>query len=255
MTAALALLPSSRLPIPQSSTVATTTTTASVAALSAVSAPDAPVVAAHPEPIRVAALGVAGGTLPLFLQHYFGRSIGRMDLVDIEPQVLASAMVDMGLVPRPSRRTPAAAETITRLYADDAKQFLATSGIKHDLIFVDTFVGGDVPEHIQAPAFLELCRDRLREGGVAAFNIPFADKELLKDISNVFGKANVFIANVPKTSNVVVFGAVRSAESGDPRLQQPTKNRQFMRRAAEISTAFALPYDLAMHLPHKWLLS
>lgn len=48
------------------------------------------------QPLRVAVLGVAGGSLPGFLQHFFSSAIKVMDLVDVEPQCFRAAVEQLG---------------------------------------------------------------------------------------------------------------------------------------------------------------
>lgn len=73
--------------------------------------------------LHVGVLGVGGGALPSFLQHFFARLIARLDLVDIEPSCLVAAVRDMGLRHGDG---VAATTTTTRtyLYASDAQTFL-----------------------------------------------------------------------------------------------------------------------------------
>ncbi|CCW68819.1 unnamed protein product [Phytomonas sp. Hart1] len=47
-------------------------------------------------PLRVGVLGLGGGSLPLFLLHYFSRSIHHLDLVEVEPMCIRAAVQDLG---------------------------------------------------------------------------------------------------------------------------------------------------------------
>lgn len=51
----------------------------------------------HPPPLHVGVLGVGGGAMAAFLLRYIGKAMNRMDLVDVEPMCLASALNDLGL--------------------------------------------------------------------------------------------------------------------------------------------------------------
>ncbi|KAG5492458.1 hypothetical protein JKF63_01036 [Porcisia hertigi] len=47
--------------------------------------------------LNVAVLGIGGGSLPLFLQHYFASRIHRCDLVDVEPMCIKAAVEQLGM--------------------------------------------------------------------------------------------------------------------------------------------------------------
>lgn len=89
---------------------------------------------ARPAPLHVGVLGVGGGALPAFLQHYCGRVVERMDLVDVEPMCLHAALQDLGMesalevVAPPSSHVSSSAHSPrtdgVHLFAMDAMEFL-----------------------------------------------------------------------------------------------------------------------------------
>lgn len=50
-----------------------------------------------PSPLHVGILGVGGGAMAAFFLRYVGRAMNRLDLVDVEPVCLSSALTDLGL--------------------------------------------------------------------------------------------------------------------------------------------------------------
>ncbi|CCW64765.1 unnamed protein product [Phytomonas sp. EM1] len=87
-------------------------------------------------PMRVGILGVGGGSLPLFLLHYFSRSIHCLDLVDLEPMCIRAAVQDLGFwdalnqhglalgSPEAPEGEPYSGSPLTKVHLEDAASFL-----------------------------------------------------------------------------------------------------------------------------------
>lgn len=225
-------------------------------------------------PLRVCFLGVGGGALPMFIQRHFAPSIVRMDLVDVEPQVLTAATEMMGL--RQMMQAPYychAVDAAAFLQQRDPTQggmtpivgsspFVDEEGIAlsptlavaattpdvrsaYDVIFVDVFVGSETPAHLQSKAFMQSVQRSLSPFGVASFNLPSSDREFVKDCCEVFGQKNVFVASCRHSANNVVFAMKRNTNEGMSR-------RHIMRRANELCKVYRLPYDVSAHFPLWW---
>ncbi|KPI84289.1 hypothetical protein ABL78_6656 [Leptomonas seymouri] len=122
-----------------------------------------------------------------------------------------------------------------------------------DLLFVDLFVGSELDSAVTSVDFLQLCRGALSPYGVAAFNLPAADKAFVQRCGVVFGDHNVFRIPVPASSNEVVLvrgGAGSRVDMVGPELS----HRHLYRRAQELTAHYRLPYDLASHYPVWWRL-
>jgi spermidine synthase len=122
-----------------------------------------------------------------------------------------------------------------------------------DMLFVDLFVGSELDSAVTSVAFLRLCKGSLSPYGVAAFNLPAADKAFVQRCGAVFGDHNVFRVPVPASSNEVVLvrgGAGSHSDMVGPALS----HRHLYRRAQELSAQYRLPYDLANHFPVWWRL-
>lgn len=187
--------------------------------------------------LRVAALGVAGGALPSYLQHNLSTRIGHLDLVDVEPAVLEAAIAHMGLSGDKLRRG-------CTLHVKDAETFLRETSTKQDILFVDLFSGARLAPVVKQEAFVTLCRESLATAGVVAFNLPSSDPQFVQMCRRCFGESHVFVAPVPHGSNVVVFAAARMPDE--------TARRHVVGRATTICRDFHLKYDLGAHLPMSW---
>ncbi|ESL07062.1 hypothetical protein TRSC58_05255 [Trypanosoma rangeli SC58] len=226
--------------------------------------------------LRVAVLGVGGGSLPSFLQRYFSRDMMRLDLVDAEPQCFRAAVEDLGL-----RETMRGG--VMSCHVSDAATFLKDAVVgpngaaapvplpgasplpasevpprvegrqhtrRYDLLFVDIFVGSESPAFLFSSSFLQLCHEVLSSVGVAAFNLPAPDPEFTDTCRRVFGPGNVFQIPVPASANVVVLA--RRAVGGNMGGGVPISHRHFYRRAKALQNSHALPYDIAGHYPFWW---
>ncbi|RNF17334.1 uncharacterized protein Tco025E_04951 [Trypanosoma conorhini] len=215
--------------------------------------------------LRVAVLGVGGGSLPSFLQRYFSRDMTRLDLVDAEPQCFRAAVEDLGL-----RETMRGG--VMACHVCDAAAFLRETvvgasgaapagevappveghqhGRRYDVLFVDLFVGSAPPAFLSSPSFLQLCHEALSSVGVAAFNLPAPDPEFTDTCRRVFGRGNVFQFPVPASANVVVLA--RRVVGGDLGSGVSISRRHFYRRAKALQKSHALPYDIADHYPFWW---
>ncbi|PWU90003.1 hypothetical protein C4B63_54g20 [Trypanosoma cruzi] len=226
--------------------------------------------------LRVAVLGVGGGSLPSFLQQHFSRDIMRLDLVDAEPQCFRAAVEDLGL--RETMRGGAMSchvsdaatflkEAVTGLSEDAAAVFHSGASPpfvkeapvvvkgrqraqRYDVLFVDLFVGSAPPAFLASSSFLQLCHGVLSSVGVAAFNLPAPDPEFIVRCRRVFGRGNVFQIPVPASANVVVIA--RRVVGSEMVVGVPISRRHFYRRAEALQKSHALPYDLAGHYPFWW---
>jgi len=162
-------------------------------------------------PLEVLVLGLAAGTQARALRHFHGegREV-RVDGVEIDPAAVEAGREWFDL----PREAP-----WLRVAATDARAFLeaAPSTLKYDLILVDCY-GHEyyVPFHVSTEEFFTRVRERLKPGGVVAYNA-FAyrpDDDLLRALENttakVFGRA--FRIRVPGYPNYVVLASRRETD-------------------------------------------
>lgn len=148
-------------------------------------------------PKNILIIGVGSGSLIRFLNHYFGTST--IDAVDYSEHIIKLAK---GYFHLPS-------STRISVHCLDGYQFMVNNKDKHyDMILVDAFDGEGMAPTIYHESFFRLCRNSLREKGVATFNMWSSDKAefriLKKQLVDTF-ESGLF-APVPQRGNVIYIG-------------------------------------------------
>ncbi|ORC84699.1 uncharacterized protein TM35_000421570 [Trypanosoma theileri] len=235
--------------------------------------------------LRVAVLGVGGGSLPSFLQQYFSQDMTRLDLVDAEPQCFHAAVNDLGMRERMRGgvvayhirdgaaflqdvvgvsgthvRTSGSHSSSPVIFSDEKEissvgpQKESGFARRYDVLFVDLFVGSSPPVFLSSVPFLSLCHESLSSVGVAAFNLPAADPVFMDSCHRVFGQQNVYQIPVPASANVVVLARRTTTTHGDINEATRLSKRHFCWRAEELQKTHKLPFDLSGHFPLWWRL-
>jgi spermidine synthase len=156
----------------------------------------------RPDPADCLIVGLGGGAMVRFLNHFFPGV--QVDVVEIDPEIVRVARQYFG----------AAAGPRTRIVTDDGAAFLARAGQRYDLVLLDAFLppgeGTDVsgvPLRLKTEAFLATVRQRLAADGVAAFNLhegPSTARDV-EAIRAAFPHIEVF--RPPGTGNVIVVAS------------------------------------------------
>jgi spermidine synthase len=110
-------------------------------------------------PRRVLVVGLGGGTLPMFLRHYYPDAT--IDGVDINPDVVDVARRFFGF--REDARM--------RGIVADGRAFIEKTREPYDLIFLDAFGADSVPPSLTTLEFLQAVRRALRPTGVVVGNV------------------------------------------------------------------------------------
>jgi spermidine synthase len=129
-------------------------------------------------PRRLAILGNAAGTTARAYGHYFPSTA--IDAVEIDRDV-----TDIG------RRYFDMRAPHLRTFAEDARPYLRRTGERYDAIFVDAYRQPYIPFYLATAEFFELCRERLRPGGVVVINVghPRGEDRLERDLTRTLGTA------------------------------------------------------------------
>jgi spermidine synthase len=164
----------------------------------------------QPRPERALFIGAGGGVGPrAFLSH---RPELVIDVVDIDTRVLDIAR-DLFYV-EPGDRL--------RLRAADGRIFLRTTQEQYDCILLDAFsIGGRIPFHLVTQEAFQLCRDRLRPGGVLVMNLisaldgPRAEiyHSIHRTVASVFPRVHTFAVNrrlvePTESTNIILVATV-----------------------------------------------
>lgn len=160
-------------------------------------------------------VGLGGGAMVRFLNHFFAEV--RVDVVDIDPVIVAVAEKYFGTGPRPG----------TRIFVEDGFEYLRRTTERYDVIYMDAFLkpgaGTDptgVPLRLKTIEFFRSLQRRLQPGGLVVFNVN-ASHETETDIANIqaaFPSVDVF--RVPGTGTIVVVGSIAESKPSDRELRE-----------------------------------
>jgi spermidine synthase len=144
----------------------------------------------------ILAVGLGAGTLPGYLASHLPDA--RIVAVELDPVVVELARGHFGL--RRFEPAPLSIETA------DGRIFLYRDRRRYDLILLDAFRGGYIPEHLTTREFYQLAKSRLRPGGVVVSNLhygtAFFDSSVLT-LRDVFARVDLYNAR----GNVIAVSA------------------------------------------------
>lgn len=115
-----------------------------------------------PKPERVLVVGLGGGVVSRLSAHYFPEA--QIDSIELDPDVVDVAKRFFGF--REGRRQ--------RVFARDARvqiKVFRSRHVTYDIIMLDAFRGGYVPEHLMTKEFFQECRDILSPNGALVANL------------------------------------------------------------------------------------
>lgn len=156
----------------------------------------------HPQPSSVLLIGLGGGALVHFLQHYFPEV--RLDIVEIDAQIVAVAREHFGV--REALRT--------RVFVADGHDYLARAAERYDLILMNAHLMPSAltdstghPLSLQSETFYRRVRERLNPRGIVVFNMLAGEdeKRFRADLEAAF--AGTAVLRPPGTLNVVVVAS------------------------------------------------
>jgi len=180
-----------------------------------------------PNPGRVLVVGLGGGSLPMFLRHYYPDAV--IDAVDINPDVVKVAREFLGF------KDDAKMKGIVA----DGRAFIEQTKEPYDLIFLDAFGADSVPTSLTTIEFLTAVRRALKPDGVVVGNIwsrawnPLHDS-MVRTYQEVFSE--LFIIDVRGAGNRIVLALPRRA---------PLTVEQLAAKAGAVGVARKFRYDLA----------
>lgn len=120
-----------------------------------------------PDPQRVLMIGMGGGTIAKrYLQDY---PAVRMDVVELDPKVIAAAERFFGVPPGGPAYGAAAGRLQT--FGQDGRQFVRQTAYRYDQILMDAYLKDTLPFHLATREFFEEARARLNPGGVFVANV------------------------------------------------------------------------------------
>ena len=155
-----------------------------------------------PEPRSVLLVGLGGGAIVHFLNHYFPEL--RLDVVELDPVVVMVARDYFGTTENAR----------TRIFVADGSDFLQRDAAEYDLILLDAYLhpGAETdksghPRRLQTQAFYRSLYEHLRPGGVVLFNLIARGDEQAYIASMCRAFANTELLWAPSRGNVIAVGA------------------------------------------------
>ena len=153
-----------------------------------------------PEPGRILIIGLGGGTMAMFLRHYYPQAW--IDVVDIDPDVVRVAREFFGF--REDEKL--------RAHVGDGRKFIESVREPYDVIFLDAFGARNVPPHLTTVEFMRAVKRAVRPTGVVVGNIwgapvnPLFDS-MVRTYQEVFDE--LIILDVPATTNKILLSLPR----------------------------------------------
>ena len=111
-------------------------------------------------PRRVLIVGLGGGALPVFLRRNFPQL--QIDVVEIDPEVVIAAKLYFAFHE----------DALMKAHLGDGRAFIerAVAG-SYDVVMLDAFGSGEVPEHLTTLEFLVAVKKATAPGGVVVSNV------------------------------------------------------------------------------------
>ena len=154
----------------------------------------------EPDPRRIMIVGLGGGTMPMFLRHYYPQAT--IDVVDIDPDVVHVAREFFGF----------REDEAMRAHVGDGRQFVEGVREPYDIIFLDAFGTRNVPPHLTTVEFMRAVKRAVKPTGVVVGNIwgrpvnPLYDS-MVRTYQEVFD--DLYVLEVPGTSNRILLALPR----------------------------------------------
>lgn len=118
----------------------------------------------HPKPREIGLIGLGGGCMARFLLRHLPDS--RITALELLPQVVEAARSGFGLPDDPR----------LQVIVGDGAAYVAEHPERHDVLLVDGYGPAGIAPELTGAAFYKACRDLLRPGGVAVFNLWGSDR-------------------------------------------------------------------------------
>lgn len=178
-------------------------------------------------PRRVLVVGLGGGTLPMFIRHYYPEAV--IDGVDINPDVVEAARKFLGFQEDARMRGIVA----------DGRRFIEETREPYDIIFLDAFGADSVPPPLSTLEFLRSVRKALRPDGVVVGNIWSREYNRLYD-----AMLRTYQASFDELYQLEVRGAGNRILLALPRKAALTR-AEFAAKAGALSTNKGFRFDMA----------
>ncbi len=152
--------------------------------------------------VKVLIVGLAGGTISRSLLYFFPRQV-EIDGVEIDKKV-----INIG------RKFFALSDPRLNIFHQDGRVFLRLTQNQYDIIIIDAYSNElYIPWTMTTYEFWELVKQRLKPGGLVAFNVSTTKESgllsaLAQTVKTSF--ANTYIIDLPLDYNVMILASQRT---------------------------------------------
>lgn len=147
-------------------------------------------------PRDIALIGLGGGSIAKYIHRHLPRS--RLTALEINPEVVAAARAYFMLPPDDERLS---------VITGDGAAFVQENPDSQDVLLVDGFDAKRIVDALASAEFYRACKNMLRPGGVAVFNLWGSDEyypRYFDRLSRAFGE-HVLQLPAEKKGNIIVF--------------------------------------------------
>nr|WP_242588419.1 fused MFS/spermidine synthase [Corallococcus macrosporus] len=187
-----------------------------------------------PRPENILAIGLGGGSIPMFLRAVLPDT--HIDVVEVDAAVVDAAKVYCGFQE----------DALLRTHVADGRAFIEADGPPYDVIILDAYGADQIPGHLCTREFLGAVRARLTRGGAVVSNVwesaanPHFDA-MVRTYQVSFHGVSVF--EVPTSTNRILVGL-----EGPSRLTREA----LVERARRVERERGLPFRLSTLVAQRY---
>ena len=156
----------------------------------------------QPNPKEVLIVGLGGGSMIHFLQHY--DPLVRVDAIEIDPVVVDIASKYFGIKPKKN----------VNIITGDGFDYLQNTKVVYDVIYMDAFLKPSIdtdstgtPVRLRTQQFYQDIQTKLRPGGVVMFNINSHPK-IAQDLQGIRESfPQIYVFPLPRSHGLIVAGS------------------------------------------------
>jgi len=187
------------------------------------------------EPSDIALIGLGGGSIAKFIYRHLPQS--RLTALEINPEVVAAARAYFMLPPDDERLS---------VITGDGAAFVHANPDSQDVLLVDGFDAKRIVDSLASAEFYRACRDMLRPGGVAVFNLWGSDEyfpRYFDRLSRAFGEHALQLP-AEKKGNIIIFAFRKPLPS--------VKFEPLLRNAQPLEAELGLEFEAFISRMRNW---
>jgi len=187
------------------------------------------------QPSDIALIGLGGGSIAKFIYRHLPQS--RLTALEINPEVVAAARAYFMLPPDDERLS---------VITGDGAAFVHANPDSQDVLLVDGFDAKRIVDSLASAEFYRACRDMLRPGGVAVFNLWGSDEyfpRYFDRLSRAFGEHALQLP-AEKKGNIIIFAFRKPLPS--------VKFEPLLRNAQLLETELGLEFEAFISRMQNW---